>query len=351
MQRRPGGGWCYNYADCFARSQTTLGSSNAYPPTFLGEGVLSSDPQVNPDFHTWNAIHFNYCDGGSYAGNADEPVVYNGAKLWFRGRRNLDAYIDSLNDLGLSQATHVLVAGCSAGGLATYLHADYVASRMPTSAVVKAMPISGFFLDYESVVNGTSVYGTQLRNVFSFMNCSGSVNQGCIAANAGNEDRCMFAQWTWPHVQTPIMPMNSLYDSWSLQCILTATLAPEQCAAAPGWGPCFQKSPAGCTADQVHDVKLFGNTMLSLFASAPTFAAPSNGVFLDSCIGHCESDNSDIDGPQRLGAWSGMSIRGIDATTAIGNWYFERVPPGQSLHIDCLLNDDAPYACNPTCGQ
>ena len=47
--------------------------------------------------------------------------------------------------MGLNKATDVLLTGCSAGGLATYLHADHVASLLrwdlstiPTTAVVEA---------------------------------------------------------------------------------------------------------------------------------------------------------------------------------------------------------------------
>jgi O-palmitoleoyl-L-serine hydrolase len=38
----------------------------------------------------------------------------------------------------------VLLTGCSAGGLATYLHADYVASIVPASVTkYRVAPISG----------------------------------------------------------------------------------------------------------------------------------------------------------------------------------------------------------------
>jgi hypothetical protein len=45
-------------------------------------------------------------------------------------------------------------------GLATYFHADYVASFYP-QATVKAMPVSGFFLNVTNVA-GDYVYGTQM---------------------------------------------------------------------------------------------------------------------------------------------------------------------------------------------
>ena len=93
-------------------------------------------------------------------------------------------------------------------GLATYFHADYVASFYP-QATVKAMPVSGFFLNVTNVA-GDYVYGTQmsvcghvlcaicvshvlLQQVFSLQNSTGGVHQGCIAANPGNEVACILA--------------------------------------------------------------------------------------------------------------------------------------------------------------
>ena len=44
---------------------------------------------------------------------------------------------------GLNKADEVILTGCSAGGLATYLHADYVASVIPKSAKYHAIPDAG----------------------------------------------------------------------------------------------------------------------------------------------------------------------------------------------------------------
>ena len=58
-----------------------------------------------------------YCDGGSFTGDAAEAVVVNGKKIYFRGKRVLDALLDflALPKYGLSHATEVLVSGGSAG--------------------------------------------------------------------------------------------------------------------------------------------------------------------------------------------------------------------------------------------
>ena len=83
--------------------------------------------------------------------------------IYYRGRAILDAEIASLlQDRGMSQATDVVVSGCSAGGLATYLHCDKWATAIINATADKAkvvcMPDSGFFID-KDIIPGIG-YGT-----------------------------------------------------------------------------------------------------------------------------------------------------------------------------------------------
>eukprot|EP00042_Codosiga_hollandica_P055950 m.794540 g.794540 ORF g.794540 m.794540 type:complete len:405 (-) comp59238_c0_seq16:80-1294(-) len=342
-----GGGWCYNLNDCYERSLTTLGSSTTYGPTYSSGGIFSGSASMNPYFYTWNAIHLNYCDGASWTGDATEPVVVNGKTLYFRGKRGLDAVIQSLIGSGMGQATDVVVAGCSAGGLATYFHSDYIASFFPT-AIVKAMPVSGFFLNVTNLV-GASVYGEQMANVFSFQNSTGGVHPACLAANPTNPAACIFAENTYPYVQTPIFPLNSMYDTWQLSCILTSTISPEACDTFAAWSSCIS-NPEACNSTQIQTLQSYGKVFLDRFTSAPTFTRSQNGAFIDSCLGHCEAQPYDTHASNSVGDWSGMTIDGVDATTAFGRWYFG-LNTSPSNYVDCQLNNQSPYACNPSCGQ
>lgn len=65
------------------------------------------------------------CDGGSFAGDAADPVLYLGLfNLYFRGHRIFHSIIDELvKDHGLANAQQVVLYGCSAGALAVYLNA------------------------------------------------------------------------------------------------------------------------------------------------------------------------------------------------------------------------------------
>lgn len=58
-------------------------------------------------------------------------ITKNGAKLYFRGFRILEAVLDGLMTMGMKRATDVILTGCSSGGLASLVHADYVQSVLP----------------------------------------------------------------------------------------------------------------------------------------------------------------------------------------------------------------------------
>lgn len=79
--------------------------------------------------------------------------------LYFRGRGLFDGLFDELlTNRGLDKATELLYAGCSAGGLTTYIHADAVAATMKTrapGATVVALADAMFslnHLDFKQVI-------------------------------------------------------------------------------------------------------------------------------------------------------------------------------------------------------
>ena len=87
----------------------------------------------------WTKVFLPYTDGGSQTGDLAEPVKVGNSTIFYRGHRILKAMIAALKARGLDAATEVIVSGCSAGGLAAFLHADEWGSAFPT-AKVTAMP-------------------------------------------------------------------------------------------------------------------------------------------------------------------------------------------------------------------
>jgi len=209
--------------------------------------------------YNWNSVYLRYCDGGSFSGDNRTQTLYEGVELFFRGKLNREAAFSFLAaNASLATMTDVLITGCSAGGLATYLHVDqwcdsiknlkaekivHTAERnttrryLPFQRVSKeqymkcvGMPDSGFFLDYEApgvdfnpydpaeqpadTVPGN--YRVGLKWNYFQQNSSASVNQDCLASHAseGDEFDCIFAEHAAAYVHTPLFALQSRYDSW-----------------------------------------------------------------------------------------------------------------------------------------
>lgn len=151
-----GGDWCTRYAltgtkdsrrSCVARSRTKDGSTYRKGPhkslEKVGEvyGELSPSPGRNPLMHRWNKVYVQNCDATSFSSSLDEEVEAGGRRLHFRGLAVIEEVVsDLLDNRGMGEATDVVLAGCSAGGLAVYLHADRVREAVLEKAAKLGRP-------------------------------------------------------------------------------------------------------------------------------------------------------------------------------------------------------------------
>ena len=234
-----GGGWCYGPTenaskfDCAARANTSLGSSSLWSATIpeYEHGMTSSNCSVNPAFCTWSVAYVFYCDGHSFAGDRSDPVDVPGAAVtpfYYRGRRILRATLrDLISRRGLDRSSTVVLSGHSAGGLATYLLADYVHSLLPATVTsFSAAPDAGFFLDHPDV-HGRRAFGLMMRTAFSLANASGALNAACKALHADDPFACVLPQYFAHAVQTRMHVIQSQYDSWQLGNILSLPCQPQ----------------------------------------------------------------------------------------------------------------------------
>ena len=68
-----------------------------------------------------------YCDGAFHQGNSQDPIRYKDGQLYFRGSVNTRAHLKFINEkFNLTAAKKVVLTGSSAGGMATYIWADYI---------------------------------------------------------------------------------------------------------------------------------------------------------------------------------------------------------------------------------
>ena len=287
-----GGGWCNSLASCAARAETELGSSNAsFCPAAIDYAtfsetaaflLLSNNASVNPQAWNWTRIFLPYLDGGSQVGDLSAPVrTAAGRDIFFRGarlRRALAAAL--LSDEGMAAATDVLLGGGSAGGLATYLHADSWRAELPASATLVSVPDSGFFLNFNS--SCASGYGRDMRWVVEAMNAS--LPAACVAVHADDPALCMFAENIAPTLQTPTFALQSTYDAFQVTEI--ARLAPADTAA----------------------INAYGAELERRLNSSYLASSPHHAVFADSCYHH-------------VGEWGQIVIDGQDQAAALQEFY------------------------------
>ncbi|KAJ9467007.1 Pectin acetylesterase 3 [Diplonema papillatum] len=360
-----GGGWCYDARDCYVRSKGAVGDSSHWGQSSGGMGgLLNVNCDVSPDFCHFNHVYVMYCDGTSWTGNADNPVVFNNTQLFFRGKRILDAVLESLAQRSnLTKAENVLISGSSAGSLATYLNADRIHSwfvaNAPGLVRFKVMPISGFFLDHESAY-GVSVYRTQMENMHAISNATfgGALHPGCVAKYlpAGEDWKCSFAQYVYDFIEAPIFILNSVFDAWQMMCIYTAELPPgfpnqqgdENGLCGKGVLASCQANPdTKCSAGEIEELNQYSKDFMSAVSQTNGFYRPGNGAFLSSCHTHSEARYDQF--------FNNITIGGVVMSEAVRSWWnSSRDPSSTHTYLPCLRstgNSTASRLCNPTCGK
>ncbi|CAL0300161.1 unnamed protein product [Lupinus luteus] len=316
-----GGGWCNNVRSCVFRKKTRRGSSAFMEREIPFTGILSNDAQENPDFFNWNRVKIRYCDGASFTGDSEHTA----AQLQFRGERIWWAAMDELKSKGMVSANQALLSGCSAGGLATIIHCDEFRGLFPRTTKVKCLSDAGLFLDSPDVSGGHT-----LRNFFSgVVNLQGvQKNLPLSCTNHLDPTSCFFPQNLIGSVRTPLFILNTAYDSWQIQ----SSLAPPSADPHGNWRYC-RSNHAKCTGSQIQFLQGFRNHMLNVVKGFSR--SKKNGLFINSCFAHCQSERQDTWFADNSPAIGNKAI-----ALAVGSWYFDRAPVKD---IDC------PYPCDNTC--
>ena len=318
-----GGGWCQTEEECAQRAATALGSSKSYPPTkdlrtAQTHVFMTRDAALNPLMHDWTYVWLPYCDGGSFAGDA----AGTGARpLQFRGKRIRQALIASLRaGAGFGAATDVVVGGCSAGGAATYFHADWYTAQAPAGATVRAMPDSGWFVEGAYARDGKADYSGRMRGMYSMIAANASLSSSCTGELGY---RCLFAPNYVKYVKTPLFALNSRYDA--------SMASGSYGGAAPGTRQysCTSYTARPCDAATVNE---FGAFVASAMEQA---LQPPHGAFLDSCYRHCSINCVDYD----------IGIGGVRAAQAAASWY--HASTGRSASATGATGNSTSPSANP----
>ncbi|XP_020589474.1 pectin acetylesterase 12-like [Phalaenopsis equestris] len=315
-----GGGWCNDIQSCLYRKKSHRGSSYYMEKQLQFTGILSDKAEENPDFYNWNRVKVRYCDGASFLGEGYDRA----AGLFFRGHRIWLAAMEELMSKGMRNANQALLTGCSAGGMAAIHHCDQFRALFPESIRVKCLADAGMFLDAIDVAGRRT-----LRSFFG-----GVVKLQGVARNLPtctshlNPTLCFFPQNVVSHVQTPLFLLNTAYDVWQLQESLATKVADPQ----GYWEDCKMDN-AKCNTSQIQFLQDFRNQMLGIVEKFSL--SKENGIFINSCFAHCQSERQDT--------WFGSNspaIRNKGIAESVGDWYFGR---------SRIKETDCPYPCDKTC--
>ncbi|CAA2959492.1 pectin acetylesterase 12-like [Olea europaea subsp. europaea] len=316
-----GGGWCNNIRTCVYRKGTHRGSSNLFEKKIPFTGILSNKAEENPDFFNWNRVKIRYCDGASFAGDSEDKAT----GLQFRGQRIWLAAIEDLMSRGMHNADQALLSGCSAGGLASILHCDEFQSFFPGSTKVKCLSDAGLFMDAVDISGGHT-----LREFFGGVVSLQGVKKNLPSSCTEHLDptSCFFPQNLIANIETPMFILNAAYDSWQVQQSLASHTADPEGT----WHEC-KLNHERCSTLQIQFLQDFRKDMLN---AVKGFAkSQQNGLFINSCFAHCQSERQDT-----WFADESPVIGNKAVAIAVGDWYFDRA---NIKAIDC------PYPCDKTC--
>ncbi|KAL1540265.1 [Wnt protein] O-palmitoleoyl-L-serine hydrolase [Salvia divinorum] len=320
----PGGGWCNTVADCLNRTKTPIGSTVNAGARELTLPFLRPNKTINPDFYNWNKVLILYCDGASFM--ADIDVVDLETKLYFRGRRIFTSAIEELKATkGMANAANALLAGDSAGGLATMLNCDRFRSFLPNACRVKCYTDSGFFIQAKNLPEVITTF--YFTSIVTFHELAEYLPKSCTQRLSAG--LCFFPENVVADIQTPLFILNSDFDSYQIANLIYPNHPGEK-----GWKYCTSKFSKleNCTTNQLQLIMDFGTTFLKTLEGLDD--NPSRGLFSSSCYRH-----SFIYYPQ---LWQGTTIfQNKTIQQAIGDWYFERssvklIDTEHSSPISCI---------------
>lgn len=315
-----------------------------------GEGLYAQ-------FATFNIAYVKYCDGGSFTGDVEAPIVVKSeqknTKIYYRGRRILDALFEELlTSRGLDKASQLLFAGCSAGALTTYVHADYVSAlmtrRVPSVTTV-ALADAMFSLHHDAFPAIVQNYYTQQFTWgYTAWNSSASINQRCKAAYGGDQSawQCFHGAIAARYVETPLFIANSKYDTWQSRGVLGLSM-PECAASVATDGTvnlCWTNTSKARAQNQFW--LAYGDAMVAALNSS--LLSQRHAAFLTNCPTHCQTDPTGFRHP---------ALPGSSLGAAIQQWYPEAIKNARNaewkaprwLAVDgdkCVL---APAAPEPGC--
>lgn len=144
--------YCFDKVSCDARmdaSPDQMSSNNWEDEIFVG-GILSTNPEVNPEWYNANHVNIPSCSSDFYSGTAAANQTSSG--YHFMGWDIVSTLLsDLIVDYDLVDASKITVAGNGGGGVGVLMFVDRIADSVQDGdAVVKGFADSAIMVDHEA---------------------------------------------------------------------------------------------------------------------------------------------------------------------------------------------------------
>jgi len=338
-----GGGTCVIAKDCYIRRDSNLGSTKNWqkkwnPGKNGGSDITSDNPKSNPNFYDFNHVYLRYCSGDCWTGTKrqSDPLGFQ-----FSGHNLLEATVNHLNKTaGLGQGTHVLLTGCSAGGIGTFNNADFMREKwLAPGTYFRTAPISGMFypgpvVPYEDWIAGVNESMNSDASLYLTSWYDSALDESCVSdALASNfqPHRCVDAHHLYQYIDSRMFLIENQFDWWLMQNILGC--------------PCNQTDIVSTRHFIEHHGQLLLDGVENTIRSTRGITK-GDGGFVPSCYGHCETHcmrgGPEIDYGGKL----------VTLSQVLGQWFKEKKSTEASKYLvldTCSNPDGKKMPCNLKC--
>lgn len=319
-----GGGECISNVDCLSRKKTYRGSSENLPAEpLITPLVLSTYHHFNPEFAGWNHVIVHYCTGDLHLGTMTSKDEARWGWARFRGHHVLQGVLQDLEQKHkLGEASQIVLAGQSAGGIGTFAHLDWFDERYPAATVV-GFPHAGYYWHNDLIYQGPD--NLDPKAPFSINDFEAYhkiwnmfLPSACVEGNPSEPWVCALANFSFPSLSTSVFVAEALVDRVQLQL-------------HSGIDSCFDNG------DEMNFCLAFGREMTTALQQvrARALDRPDKvGLWAPACFVHTQFFHT------------APLIEGQNVVQAFGDWFHRRSLP-IALVEECCSGDTV--LLNPTC--
>jgi len=299
-------------------------------------GILSDDPDVNPDFHGAHHVQVPYCTGDGHQGTVTKPTSAQWG-YYFSGHVNFELIVQHIVDTipAAKDATKVLLTGNSAGGIGTFHNCDFLADKLASlgiSAEVSCAPKAGWFVpgfteDQEDPELPPSTWDNWSAGKTGGPDSGGAevwqayAHPDCLKAHSSSDaNKCSSASVVYPFIRTRMYFMQNMYD-------------PAQINGQFG----LRKSDMQTKQGKEY-IAYFGRAMRN--STNQVLTKPGDGLFLASCYAHGDGLG--------VGPVGTTKVKGLTSAQGLGDWFTGKPTLPTILIDDCEMESPG-LPCNPTC--